>query len=67
MISRDGMNESGYCTPTVIVDRNVVPDGPIPSVDAIVGVEIYRGIARVPLQYSFEAKPCGVILIWTKG
>jgi len=33
---------------------------------SIAGVEVYRGIARVPLQFSFQANECGLILIWTK-
>ena len=32
----------------------------------IAGIEIYRGLARVPIQFRHRARGCGVILIWTR-
>jgi len=65
MTARDGgFSGNGYCSPSVIVDLTPTSK---PSVEAIIGVEIYRGIASVPLQYSGYANSCGLILIWTEG
>jgi hypothetical protein len=35
-------------------------------VGAIQGVEIYRGAAEVPGEFSGTDASCGVIVIWTK-
>jgi len=60
MTSRGG----GYCSPSIIVDGG---GNSVPPVEAIIGVEIYKGTASVPLQYSFLGGDCGLVLIWTKG
>lgn len=39
------------------------PDN-VPPQD-IVGIEIYRGLARVPIEFRHRAQGCGVIVIWT--
>ena len=39
------------------------PDN-VPPQD-IVGIEIYRGLARVPIEFRHRAQGCGVIAIWT--
>ena len=54
------------CAPTIYVDGNMINGPPEHSVspDEIVGVEVFRGISEIPLQWaSFQT--CGVILIWT--
>jgi len=56
---------SGYCSPAIFVD-GIRTSNP-PPVEAIVGVEVYKGIASVPLQYSRLGGSCGVVLVWTSG
>ena len=49
------------------------------DIDAVVGIEVYRRIADIPIQYNSSAdqpvkhdgigrssSACGVVLIWTK-
>jgi len=55
----------GYCSPAIFVDG--IPTSNPPPVEAIVGVEVYKGIASVPLQFSRLGGGCGVVLVWTRG
>jgi hypothetical protein len=60
----------GACEPTLWVDGmryQLDPDiGWGQPVGAIQGVEIYRGAAEVPGEFSGTDASCGVIVIWTK-
>ena len=63
----------GYCAPRLIVDGMVIdPVSGNARIDAVVSVkdiaamEVYTGVAQVPLQYS-SVNTCGAIIIWTKG
>jgi len=54
------------CTPAIYVDGNMITSSPDHWVapEDIVAVEVFRGVAEIPLQWaSFET--CGVILILT--
>jgi hypothetical protein len=54
------------CAPAIYVDGNMITSAPEHwvSPEDIVGVEVFRGEAEIPLQWaSFQT--CGVILIWT--
>lgn len=56
------------CTMTYMLDG--LPIDAV-SIDAMVqprdveGVEIYRGVNQIPVEYSFRAR-CGLVLIWTR-
>jgi len=56
----------GRCRPTIYVDGNRINSSPDDWVqpEDIVGVEVYRGSAQIPLEWSSN-ETCGVILIWT--
>ena len=63
-------NVSGYCTPTVFVDRmrQFMFDG---DLDAIVSpmeiraIEVYPGFAMTPPEFQVPFDTCGSIVIWT--
>lgn len=58
------------CAPTIYVDGNRIHDVPGNTPENwvrpedIVAVEVYRGLAQIPLQWGMN-ETCGVILIWT--
>ncbi len=72
---------SSPCYMQVFVDGNRVyaPDanggpGPHPPPDLsqilardIVGVEVYRGAAETPLQFSGLGAACGTLVLWTRA
>lgn len=61
------------CYPKVLVDGTTVfrGGGEAAMLDSvvqpheIVGIEIYRGAAEIPVRWSGASSPCGLILIWT--
>ena len=63
-------NVSGYCTPTVFVDRmrQFMFDG---DLDAIVSpmeiraIEVYAGFTMTPPEFQVPFDTCGSIVIWT--
>ena len=64
-----GRGRYGRCTPSVMVDALPLP----PGVDIndfvlpedVLALEVYRGVAQIPLEWGgFES--CGVILLWTR-
>ena len=63
-------NVSGYCTPTVFVDRmrQFMFDG---DLDAIVSpmdiraIEVYAGFVMTPPEFQVPFDTCGSIVIWT--
>ena len=63
-------NVSGYCTPTVFVDRvkQYMFDG---DIDAIVSpmevraIEVYPGYLMTPPEFQVPFDQCGSIVIWT--
>lgn len=69
----------GPCFLDIIVDGNIAwsadayargnnpPDlSSFVSLSELVGVEVYQGIAGMPVQYRRHASQCGAILFWTK-
>lgn len=69
------MTGSGYCPYSVYIDgaRRVSRRQPnenwaktLIRPDEVAGIEVYRRIAEVPIQYSGSDAGCGVILIWTQ-
>jgi len=60
------------CSPQIYLDGVPLSVGASLPLDAIVplevlaGVEVYRSVAEVPLQYGGTGAVCGVILFWTK-
>jgi hypothetical protein len=59
------------CTPDVWLDGMRIQDG-ADDIDMMVppsqvmGVEVFLGIAAVPMQFSRYGNDCGVVLVWTK-
>jgi len=60
-----GGSQTGYCSPAIVVNGSQSISGI--DVEEIAAVEVYRGIASVPLQYGMMANRCGLVLFWTKG
>ena len=62
----------GVCSPRVYLDGVMLTGLRAFSVDDIVnpmsvaGVEMYRGVAGIPAQYSGLGTACGVVLIWLR-
>ena len=62
----------GVCAPRVYLDGVMLTGRRAFSVDDIVnpmsvaGVEMYRGVAGIPAQYSGLGTDCGVVLIWLR-
>jgi len=63
-----GTRGRGVCVPTVWLDGFRVSDDVLAQVvpEDVLGVEVYRGPAEVPVEYSGANAACGVILVWTK-
>jgi hypothetical protein len=67
-----GTRFSGPCAPTVWLDGQVVSDGSDQMIflelvpEDVLGIEVYRGPAAVPVEYAGASAACGVILMWTK-
>jgi len=61
------------CYPKVFIDGTVVfrGGGEEAKIDEVISphdikaIEVFRGIAEIPLQFAGASSPCGVILIWT--
>lgn len=53
------------CGPAVLLD-GVRTTERIPPLEQLEAIEIYTRAVQVPLQYSWAAQGCGVILYWTK-
>ena len=60
------ISKYGRCRPTIYVDGGRISSSPDHWVapEDIVGVEVYRGSAEIPLEWG-GTESCGVILIWT--
>lgn len=62
---------TGACPMKIIVDDVELPTPAdlelLPPPDALAGVEVYAGPARIPLQFKSWDSTCGVILFWTKS
>lgn len=62
----------GVCSPRVYLDGVMLTGLTSFSVDDIVdpmsvaGIEMYRGVAGIPAQYSGLGTACGVVLIWLR-
>ena len=62
----------GVCSPTIYLDGVMLTGMRAFSINDIVdplsvaGIELYRGVAGVPGQYSGLASSCGVVLIWLR-
>lgn len=58
----------GSCSPRILVDGVPAPPGlaleDLVSVQDIVGVEVYVGVASAPIEFLSNSN-CGVLLIWT--
>lgn len=66
---RGGAGSSGICTPNVYIDGarafdTVVLYTLIP--EDVEAVEVYRGAAQTPMQWSGINGTCGAIVVWTK-
>lgn len=55
----------GTCTPAIFLD-GVRMEPRNPPLEQLEAIEIYTRAVQVPLQYSWAAQGCGVILHWTK-
>ncbi len=64
----------GLCGPRVTLNGMTVHDGgvgnpalidDIVDVGQIVGMEIYRSAAEVPVDFAFGTDACGAVVIWT--
>lgn len=53
------------CGPAIFLD-GVRTTERIPPLEQLEAIEIYTRAVQVPLQYSWAAQGCGVILYWTK-
>lgn len=62
----------GVCSPTVYLDGVMLTGLRAFSINDIVdpmsvaGIEMYRGVAGIPVQYSGLGTDCGVVLIWLR-
>lgn len=67
VILRNVPTFAGPCYAVFFIDglpyQNVLPRLPAMDIEAI---EVYRGPAQVPAQYSGAYAACGVVLIWTR-
>ena len=60
------------CAPKIYVDGTLNASGAdninqVVNPNDIVGMEIYKGVSEVPVEYAQGGATCGVVLIWTKG
>jgi hypothetical protein len=59
---------SNGCLPTYYVDGNVARSFAVTTpVSDIQGIEVYRGSAELPGEFSGSGGMCGVIAIWTRA
>jgi hypothetical protein len=66
-----GLDASGTCAPNVFIDGTrlfgqVQLDAVLDPND-VEAVEVFRGVAQIPLEYSGFNGSCGTMLIWTKA
>jgi hypothetical protein len=67
-----GASMSGPCEPLYFVDGASfdVGTGVAPltvlNPEDVAGIEVYRGVATLPMQYGGSQGACGAILIWTR-
>lgn len=62
-------SSGGACVPVPFVDGVRVQKGRVRDhapLEHLEGIEIYTRAVQVPLQYSWAAQGCGVVLYWTK-
>lgn len=62
-------NVNVRCVIPIVLDSQLMPDGF--SIDDIVPseieiIEIYKGLATLPIQYARKETQCGVIVVWTR-
>jgi len=61
----------GTCNPDIYIDgARVFADFGITTLiqpEEIDGIEVYRGVAQIPLEWGGFNGTCGVLLIWTKA
>ena len=67
---RGGGIQGGGCTPNIYIDgARVFADFGITTLiqpEEVEGIEVYRGVAQTPMEWSGLNGTCGVLLIWTK-
>lgn len=54
------------CRPGIFLDGARIEPDVVPPLEHLEAIEIYARAVQVPLQYSWSAEGCGVILYWTK-
>lgn len=61
----------GTCNPDIFIDgARVFADFGITTLiqpEEVDGIEVYRGVAQIPLEWGGFNGTCGVLLIWTKA
>ncbi len=65
-----GQDAGRACNPTIIIDRapfsgSVADLASEFPVDDVAGIEVYRGPATAPVEFSQGSSKCGLILLWT--
>ncbi len=71
VIGRNGVwmrRSGGRCPPAVYIDGALLGDADIDfrlAPEHVAGIEVYKGPAEVPQEFSRAGLACGVIVIWT--
>ncbi len=71
VIGRNGVwmrRSGGRCPPAVYIDGALLGDADIDfrlAPEYVAGIEVYKGPAEVPQEFSGAGLACGVIVIWT--
>jgi hypothetical protein len=69
-VSKSGLSGAGGCTFDVYLDGALLyrdnADLEMMQVNALGGVEIYKGAAAIPSEYNMTGSSCGVLLLWSR-
>jgi len=62
----DGIVWGARCSPRVLLDGLPV-EGQVPGLnyDELEGIEIYRGVTQIPLEF-YRNGMCGLVMVWTR-
>jgi hypothetical protein len=69
LYAADGRFQPGECPVLFYVDGVVSLDGALPGdvlPDEVEGVEVYRRLSEVPVEFRRPGADCGVVLIWLR-